>query len=80
MEKRKRKRIKIKKMPDFNSYTKTALVDYVANPVDPHYQELAQAHLDYRNALETYANAILAKATAGIGSNPIGNPPPPPGS
>lgn len=76
----KRKRIKLKKMPDFNSYTLAALEEYVNDPPEPQHLNEAQIHLDYRNALIDYADNIKQKADAGIGSNPIGNPPPPPGS
>lgn len=35
-------------------------------------------HISYRTNLETYGDALVAKAKNGPGSTPIGNPPPPP--
>lgn len=35
-------------------------------------------HLTYRNALEAYSADVANKASAGPGSTPPGNPPPPP--
>jgi hypothetical protein len=38
----------------------------------------ATTHKTYRSALTTYADDVLEKAAFGPGSNPPGNPPPPP--
>lgn len=40
----------------------------------------ATQHDTYRHDLVTYSNDILEKADLGIGSNPPGSPPQPPGT
>lgn len=63
---------------NYNDWTKQQLEEAASAPGD-----VAQAvtdHLAYRNALEAYANDLLSRAASGIGSNPPGNPPRPPGA
>lgn len=64
---------------DYNAMTKTELEDLAAgygnSPVP---QELTD-HIEYRSSLAAYAADVADKAVNGIGSNPPGNPPRPPG-
>lgn len=46
-------------------------------PGDPDLPK-AQEHVDYRNDLIAYGDSVKTLAKAGPGSNPPGNPPPPP--
>lgn len=47
-------------------------------PSDPDLPS-ATAHVQYRHDLDDYGKSCTNLAKAGPGSNPIGNPPPPPG-
>lgn len=65
-------------MPNYNLYTLAALNTALGTATD---QEavIIQEHIDYRGELDAYAQDLVTRAAQGIGSNPPGNPPPPPG-
>lgn len=67
-------------MPNYNTYSLTALVYRRDNEMlsDPDREDLLD-HIQYRADLTTYANDLIERASAGIGSNPPTPPPPPPG-
>lgn len=52
-----------------------AIANPATNPLD---LPKLNNHLTYRNDLETYSGDVASKASAGPGSFPPGNPPPPP--
>jgi len=65
-------------MPNYNLYTLAALQSALPTATDEE-QVIIQEHIDYRGDLGAYAQDLVYRAANGIGSNPPGNPPRPPG-